>query len=112
LIYKQSSSDTLAAGAAAAIGGAAVEVIGTGETMRIWDIHCHPQDPRIPGRNLAERVETLIDVADRMGIERIGLFLRLHNQEKEVHDVLVRRRDKVFGFLWMRLWNDTIASTH
>ena len=78
--------------------------------MTIWDIHCHPQDPRIQGRTLMEKVETLIRVADRMGIERLGLFLRPGKEAKEIQDVLVRYRNKVFGFLWMTLWNDTVES--
>ena len=81
-----------------------------GEVVTIWDIHCHPQDPRIQGRTLMEKVETSIRVADRMGIERLGLFLRPGKEAKEIQDVLVRYRNKVFGFLWMTLWNDTIES--
>src|SRR5260370_23415060 len=81
-----------------------------GEVVTIWDIHCHPQAPRIQGRTLMEKVETLIRVADRMGIERLGLFLRPGKEAKEIQDVLVRYRNKVFGFLWMTLWNDTIES--
>jgi hypothetical protein len=57
-----------------------------------------------------EKVETLIRVADRMGIERLGLFLRPGKEAKEIQEVLVRYRNKVFGFLWMTLWNDTIES--
>jgi predicted TIM-barrel fold metal-dependent hydrolase len=79
------------------------------DILTIWDLHCHPQDPRIQGRTLMEKTETLIRVADRMGIERLGLFLRPTN-EKEIRDVLTHHRNRVFGFLWMTLWNETVDS--
>jgi predicted TIM-barrel fold metal-dependent hydrolase len=44
-----------------------------------------------------------------MGIERLGLFLRPTN-EKEIRDVLIHHRNRVFGFLWMTLWNETVDS--
>jgi predicted TIM-barrel fold metal-dependent hydrolase len=56
-----------------------------------------------------EKTETLMRVADRMGIERLGLFLRPTN-EKEIRDVLTHHRNRVFGFLWMTLWNETVDS--
>ncbi len=77
--------------------------------MKIWDDHCHPDDPSMPGRTLAEKVENLIRVADRMGIERLGLFLKPRGNDKEISDVLLRFRH-VFGSLWMTLWNETVES--
>ena len=52
----------------------------------------------------------MMRVSDRMGIERLGFFLRLGNEEKEIHDLLVRYRTKVFGFVWLTLQNDTVDS--
>src|ERR1041384_6825240 len=41
----------------------------------IWDLHCHLSG--VPGRTPAERIEQLIAFADRMGIERICIFMGL-----------------------------------
>lgn len=78
--------------------------------MRIWDIHCHPEGPRVPGRTLTEKVENLLEISGRMGIERFGLFLRPGNDEKEILSLLDRYRDKLFAFLWMSLWSETVES--
>ena len=45
--------------------------------MRIWDLHCHPDGDRVPGRNLLEKIENLLPIAERLGIERMCLFLRV-----------------------------------
>jgi hypothetical protein len=73
--------------------------------MRIWDIHCHPAEPRVPGRTFTEKLEKVIEVAGRMGIERMGLLVRADKDAKEIEQALIRHRDKVFGLLWMTLWN-------
>jgi len=78
--------------------------------MTIWDLHCHPQGPRVPGRSFTEQVEYVIEVAGRMGIERLGLFVRADKDQKEMEQVLTRYRDKVFGLLWMTLWNNTVET--
>jgi predicted TIM-barrel fold metal-dependent hydrolase len=79
--------------------------------MRIWDIHCHPEGPNIPGRSLLEKVENLIEIADRMGIERLELFLKPGREdEKEIEKVLERHRRRVFGMIWLTLWDDTVAN--
>lgn len=41
--------------------------------MKIWDLHCHLVG--IEGRTVHEQMANLIDVADRMGIERLVVFL-------------------------------------
>lgn len=80
--------------------------------MRIWDAHCHPDEPGAAGRTLSEKVENFIRVADRLGIERLCLFLRLEKakDDKEILQALERHRDRVFGMLWLSLWNDTVKS--
>lgn len=78
--------------------------------MIIWDLHCHPDDTRLPGRNLTEKVENLLTIADRVGIERLGLLLRADGKEREVEQALERHRRRVFAFLWMTLWNDTVEA--
>ena len=29
-------------------------------SMKIWDLHCHPEGDRVPGRTLSEKVENLL----------------------------------------------------
>lgn len=79
--------------------------------MKIWDIHCHADWPTVAGETLAQKVEYVIQIAERMGIERLGLFLRPNNNDREISDVLNRYRQQVFGFLWMTLWNETVESS-
>ncbi len=76
--------------------------------MRIWDIHNHPEIPRMRGRTLTERTDNLIEIASRVGIERLGLLVRAETNQKEIEQILTSRSDKVFGLLWMCLWRDTI----
>ncbi|MCW5981361.1 MAG: amidohydrolase family protein [Bryobacteraceae bacterium] len=76
--------------------------------MRIWDLHCHPDGERVPGRTLMEKVENMLEIAGRMGIERCCMFLRVGQgvDEKEALQVLTRYPDKLFGFVWLSLWNN------
>jgi len=79
--------------------------------MRIWDLHCHPEGDRVPGRNLTEKVGSLMEIASRVGIERLGLFLRVPETgpEEETEQLLRRYPGKLFGFLWMSLWKHSAA---
>lgn len=79
--------------------------------MRIWDLHCHPEGDRVPGRTLTEKVENLIEIASRVGIDRLGLFLRVPESvpEKETLQLLTRYPKKLFGFLWMSLWQRSVS---
>lgn len=74
--------------------------------MRIWDLHCHPDGDRVPGRSFAEKVDNLLEIAARMGIERLCFFLRVGEtvSEKDAVAALKRYPDKVFGFVWLSLW--------
>lgn len=78
--------------------------------MRIWDLHCHVDEPRVPGRTFTQKVENTLRIAERAGIERLGLFLRADKEEKEIAQVLERHRDKVFGVLWKLAGTDGICS--
>jgi uncharacterized protein len=80
--------------------------------MRIWDLHCHPEGDRVPGRTLLEKVENLLQIADRMGIERLCLFLRVGEtvSETDALEVLKRHPGKLFGFVWLSLWKDTVQA--
>jgi uncharacterized protein len=78
--------------------------------MRIWDLHCHPEESPVPGRSFTEKVENRLQIAERVGIERLGLLVRANRNAKEVATVLDRYRDRVFGLLWMTLWNETVEA--
>lgn len=80
--------------------------------MRIWDLHCHPEGDRVPGRTFLEKVENLLQIADRMGIERLCLFLRAGEtvSENDALEALNRHPDRLFGFIWLSLWSDTVQA--
>jgi hypothetical protein len=78
--------------------------------MRIWDLHIHPEGSRIPGKTLTGKVESLLAVADRMGIERLGLFLNIGEDEREIEQLFARRRDRLFGFIWLILFDKPVES--
>ena len=80
--------------------------------MKIWDLHCHPEGDRVPGRTFSEKIDNLLQIAGRMGIERLCLFLRIGESvsEKDALEALKRYPDKLFGFLWLSLWKDTIQT--
>ncbi len=81
--------------------------------MRIWDIHCHLPTPHVPGRDFAHQVAAVLSIAQRVGIDRLGLFLRTgiqqanHPSDEEIERVLVQYRGKVFGFVWVTPVEDT-----
>ena len=41
--------------------------------MRIWDLHCHLSG--VPGLTPEERLKALLVYADRMGIERLCVYM-------------------------------------
>lgn len=43
--------------------------------MRIWDLHCHLSG--VPGLTPEERMKALLVYADRMGIERLCVYMGL-----------------------------------
>jgi len=81
--------------------------------MHIWDLHCHPEGDRVPGRTLTEKVENLMEIASRVGIDRLGLFLRVPESvpEKETLQLLTRYPKNLFGFLWMSLWRRSVPAS-
>ena len=80
--------------------------------MRIWDLHCHPDGDRVPGRTFQEKIENLLQISGRMGIERLCMFLRVGEtvSERDVLEALKRYPDKLFGFVWLSLWKDTVQT--
>lgn len=76
----------------------------------IWDLHCHLSG--VPGRTPDERMARLIEHADRLGIDRLcvymGLtFLRdpspddLRKQNDDVLQALSHWHDRAFGFVYL-----------
>jgi hypothetical protein len=80
--------------------------------MRIWDLHCHPEGDRVPGRTFQEKIGNVLQIAGRMGIERLCLFLRVGDtvSEKDTLEALKRYPDKLLGFIWLSLWQDTVQA--
>jgi predicted TIM-barrel fold metal-dependent hydrolase len=77
--------------------------------VTIWDIHCHLPSPLWKGVSLVEQADRLLEIAGRVGIERIGLFLRTGKltgpeSDAEVLPVLERYAGRVFGFVWCDLF--------
>jgi predicted TIM-barrel fold metal-dependent hydrolase len=76
----------------------------------IWDLHCHIV--RFPGRTPDERMAQLIAFADRMGIERLCVYMGLRHiadpdpkemrrQNDEVLQALTHWHDRAFGFVYL-----------
>jgi len=78
--------------------------------MMIWDAHCHLSG--VPGRTPAERLGQLLGFAERLGIERLCVFMGMkwsydptpedmRKQNDEVLSALERWHDRVFGFVYL-----------
>src|SRR5207248_1930436 len=76
----------------------------------IWDAHCHLVG--VPGRTPEERMASLIRLADRMGIERICVFMgmsfvrdpstdEMRRQNDQVLAALSHWHDRAFGFVYL-----------
>ena len=77
--------------------------------MRIWDLHCHLPSPQLNGESLLEQMEHMLEIAQRVGIERICVFLRTGsgggpNGDSQIMDALERFRGRAFGFVWCDLF--------
>ncbi|HLW63988.1 MAG TPA: amidohydrolase family protein [Gemmataceae bacterium] len=77
----------------------------------IWDLHCHITSG-FPGRTPEERMAQLIRFADRMGIERVCVYMgmktivdpnpkELRQQNDEVLQALSHWHDRAFGFVYL-----------
>jgi hypothetical protein len=78
--------------------------------MRIWDLHTHPDGDRVPGRTFQEKIDNVLQISDRLGIERLCMFLRIGEtvSEADVFQALKRYPDKLMAFAWMSLWKYTV----
>jgi predicted TIM-barrel fold metal-dependent hydrolase len=76
----------------------------------IWDVHCHLSG--VPGSTPAERLTQLLRFADRMGIERLCVFMGMtwshdpspddmRRQNDEVLAALERWPERAFGFVYL-----------
>src|SRR6476659_7148224 len=75
----------------------------------IWDVHTHLSG--VDGRTPEEKMAKLIGFADRMGIERICIFMgypfimdpsarQLRRQNDQVLQALAHYHDRAFGFVY------------
>lgn len=78
--------------------------------MRIWDLHCHLSG--VPGLTPEERLKQLLRYADRLGIERLCIYMGmkwaqdptpddLTKQNDEVLRALAKYPDRAFGFVYL-----------
>lgn len=76
----------------------------------IWDLHCHLAG--VPGRTPGERIARLIDVADRMGVQRLVLSMgmslvpdptpqQLRQQNDELLEALSHWHHRAFGLVYL-----------
>jgi predicted TIM-barrel fold metal-dependent hydrolase len=76
----------------------------------IWDLHCHLSG--VPGLTPEERIDQILAYADRMGIERLCLYMGMpwsHNptpeglrkENDQVLRALKRHPDRLFGFVYV-----------
>ncbi|MFN7139239.1 MAG: amidohydrolase family protein [Limisphaerales bacterium] len=76
----------------------------------IWDLHCHLAG--VPGRTPDERMAQLIEIANRMGIERICVYMGMNwsydpapedfrQQNDEVIQALSHWHHRAFGFAYV-----------
>ncbi len=77
--------------------------------MKIWDMHCHLPSRNVSGGTLAEQMEHMLEIAGRVGIEKIGVFLQTGkpegpNSDRQILRALTRFEGRVFGFVWCDLF--------
>lgn len=78
--------------------------------MRVWDLHCHLSG--FDGRTPDEKMARLLAFADRMGIERVVVFMgdpfvadpapeELRRQNDQVLQAISHYHDRAFGFAYV-----------
>jgi predicted TIM-barrel fold metal-dependent hydrolase len=76
----------------------------------IWDLHCHLEG--FAGRTPDEKMAALIGFADRLGIERVCVFMgfpflydptpeQISRQNDQVREALLHWRHRAFGFVYL-----------
>ncbi|MBI3877854.1 MAG: amidohydrolase family protein [Verrucomicrobia bacterium] len=78
--------------------------------MTIWDLHVHLSG--VPGRTPDERMAQLIEIADRMGIERLCVYMgfpwsrdpspeKMREENDQVIQALSHWHHRAFGFVYL-----------
>jgi len=78
--------------------------------MKVWDLHCHLSG--VPGDPPEERMARLIEIAQRMGIERLCVYMgmqwskdpspeKLRRENDEVLRAIDKFPDQTFGFVYL-----------
>lgn len=78
--------------------------------MEIWDLHCHLSG--VPGHTPEERLGRLLAYADRLGIQRVCVFMglewdydptpeRMRRENDEVLRAVQAFPDRAFGFVYL-----------
>ncbi len=78
--------------------------------LRIWDLHCHLSG--VAGRTPLERMSQLVAYAERMGVERMCVYMGLRwsqqptpadlrQQNDEVLEAISHYHDRAFGFCYV-----------
>jgi predicted TIM-barrel fold metal-dependent hydrolase len=78
--------------------------------MRIWDLHCHLPSRHMAAGTLTEQLGRMLQIAGRVGIEKIGVFLRTGkpdgpSSDREILRALTRYEGRAFGFVWCDLFD-------
>ena len=79
--------------------------------LEIWDVHCHLASP-LQDRTPEARLGRLLEVADRMGISRLCVYMGMkwsydpspdefRKQNDEVLAAIRRYPDRAFGFVYV-----------
>src|SRR5262245_13327815 len=83
----------------------------TDHAHEIWDVHCHLASP-LTGRDPAARLGRLLEVADRMGIGRLCVYMGMkwsydptpkdfREQNDQVLAAIGQNPDRAFGFVYI-----------
>jgi predicted TIM-barrel fold metal-dependent hydrolase len=78
--------------------------------VKIWDLHCHLSG--VPGNDPDQRLGRLIEFADRLGIEKLCVYMGMEwshdpspddmrRQNDEVMQALAKWRDRALGFVYL-----------
>jgi uncharacterized protein len=78
--------------------------------MMIWDLHCHLSG--VPGDTPEERLTQLLAIADRMGIDRLCVYMgmkwsrepspeTLRQENDEVLRAIAKHPERAFGFVYL-----------
>src|SRR5687768_1657852 len=90
-----------------AAGAASLQTAGT---VQVWDLHCHITSAT--GSTPEERAASLLEFADRLGINRLMLSLgypllenptpeQLREENDQVLRAIRRRPDRTLGFVYL-----------